>query len=44
MVIVLFGHSILFECGLLTNTVGNPHCDMTAGRIKPASDNLYISS
>ena len=30
---------ILLECGLLTSTVGNPHCDMLAGRIKPASVN-----
>ena len=28
---------ILLECGLFTRTVGNPHCDILAGRIKSAS-------
>ena len=26
----------LLECGLFTRPVGNPHCDILAGRIKSA--------
>ena len=34
---------ILLECGLFTRTVGNPHCDILAGRIKLASFSFSIS-
>ena len=33
---------ILLECGLFTRTVGNPHCDILAGRIKSGSLNLLF--